>query len=321
MNRLSLETVLVLCASFLISAVLTKLLIPLLRRLKFGQTIREEGNPEHLKKQGTPTMGGIAFLISVTAVSLYAAVRSPRMLSVLLLTLGFGLVGFADDFLKVVKKRSEGFKPWQKLACQFIMTGLFAWYCYKSPEIGSSVVIPFTGGRTWDMGLFYLPFVFIAVLGTDNGTNFTDGLDGLCASVTSVIALFFMLVFREKFGDISILSAAFAGALMGFLIHNAYPAKLFMGDTGSLSIGGFVSAAAIVTGYGWLILIFGFIYLIEVLSVILQVGYFKLTHGKRIFKMAPIHHHFELSGWSETRIVAAFSIVTLLLACVSVLAM
>ncbi|MBP5224970.1 MAG: phospho-N-acetylmuramoyl-pentapeptide-transferase, partial [Lachnospiraceae bacterium] len=175
-----------------------------------------------------------------------------------------------------------------------------------------------TGGKEWDMGWLYVPFVIVAVLGTDNGVNFSDGLDGLCGSITTVVALFLMTVSLNAGNEaLAVLSGAVAGGLMGFLFFNAYPAKVFMGDTGSLALGGFVASTAIMLRMGWFILIFGLIYLIEVLSVILQVGYFKLTHGKRIFKMAPIHHHFELSGYSETQIVTMFTIVTLLLCLVS----
>ncbi len=310
-----------LTASFIVMLILTPLLIPLLKRLKFGQQVREEGNPEHLKKQGTPTMGGLAILAAVTLVSIFFVFRYPKLLPVLLLTLGFALTGFIDDYIKVVKKRSEGFKPWQKLLVQLVFTAAFAVYCYLDPEVGSEVLIPFGGGRTWNMGFFYIPFVIVAVLGTDNGTNFTDGLDGLASAVTAVVAVFFLLVFGGKNEGIGVLSAAFAGALLGFLVFNAYPAKLFMGDTGSLALGGFVAGTAIVMRAGWFILLFGLVYLIEVVSVILQVGYFKLTHGKRLFKMAPIHHHFELSGFSETRIVMLFSAFTLIMCFVAYLAM
>ncbi|MBR6322049.1 MAG: phospho-N-acetylmuramoyl-pentapeptide-transferase [Lachnospiraceae bacterium] len=308
--------------SFAISAVLCPLFIPVLHKLKFGQQVREEGNPEHLKKQGTPTMGGIAFLIAVIVTGGFSAILYPELLPTLLLTIGFALTGFIDDYIKVVRKHSEGFKPWQKLLCQILITGGFAVYCYLNPNIGSSVILPFTGGKEWNMGWLFIPFVFACVLGTDNGTNFTDGLDGLCSSVTIVVSLFFFLAaIRLSHDGMAMLSGIFAGALMGFLLVNAYPAKMFMGDTGSLAIGGFVAGTAITLKMGWFILLIGLIYLVEVISVIMQVGYFKLTHGKRIFKMAPIHHHFELSGFSETRIVAMFSIITVLLGFVSWLAM
>ncbi len=301
-------------AGFLLTVCLMPVLIPVLHKLKFGQQVRKEGIQAHLKKQGTPTMGGIGFLTAVLITSVVFGFVFKAdwalLLPILLLTAAFALIGFADDYLKVVKKQSEGFKAWQKFLCQFVVTIGFARYCFFSEKIGTSVILPFAGGREWDMKWLYIPFVFLAVMGTDNGTNFTDGLDGLLSSVTIVVSFFLFAVSAGRSGAVSIVSGAFAGALMGYLIFNAYPAKVFMGDTGSLAIGAFVSASAIVLRMGWFILIFGLLYLIEVVSVILQVGYFKLTHGKRLFKMAPIHHHFEKCGWSETRIVAAFTIFT-----------
>ena len=313
-------TVLPAFISFILSAVFCPLLIPFLKKLKFGQQVREEGNPDHLKKQGTPTMGGIAFLAAITITCVIFAFFRSDVLPVLLLTLGFALTGFIDDYIKVVKKRSEGFKPWQKLLCQIVFSVIFIVWCMKNPEIDTDVVIPFTHGKIWHMGGLYVPFALIAILGTDNGTNFTDGLDGLCASVTSVVAGLLAYIAIKTGSGTSVVSLAFLGALMGFLLSNAYPAKVFMGDTGSLAIGGFVAGTALMMKMGWFILIFGGIYLVEVISVILQVGYFKLTHGKRIFKMAPIHHHFELSGYSETRIVAMFTVITVLLSMLAVVA-
>ena len=307
--------------SFLLSLVLCRLLIPVLRRLKFGQQVREEGNPEHLKKQGTPTMGGIAVLTAVLATCVFFVFKRPEFLPAHLLTLAFGIIGFMDDYLKIRRRRSEGLKAWQKFLCQLLVTAGFAFWCLKSPAVGSSVILPFTNGKEWDMGWLYVPFVIIAVMGTDNGVNFSDGLDGLCGSITTVVAVFLMTVSMKTGNEgLAVLSGAVAGGLMGFLFFNAYPAKVFMGDTGSLALGGFVASTAIMLRMGWFILVFGLIYLIEVLSVILQVGYFKLTHGKRIFKMAPIHHHFELSGYSETQIVTMFTIVTLLLCLISLAA-
>ncbi len=309
--------------SFVLSRILCPLFIPLLRRMKFGQQIRSEGNPEHLKKQGTPTIGALAFLPAIVLTSVLFLVLFPEyakeLLPVLLVTVVFAVIGFADDFLKVVKKQSEGFNPAQKFLCQLIAAGLFAWYAWKT--VGTEVLIPFTGGKTWDMGWLYIPFVIVAVLGTDNGTNFTDGLDGLLSSVTTVVALLLFLAAGKAHGGVQVVSGAVAGALMGFLFVNSHPAKVFMGDTGSLAIGGFVASAAVMMRMGWFILIFGLIYVIEVVSVILQVGYFKLTHGKRLFKMAPIHHHFELKGRSETQIVTMFTIFTVLLSFAAYLAM
>lgn len=300
-------------AAFFLSLILMKLLIPVLRRLKFGQQIRQEGNPDHYKKQGTPTMGGIGFISAMLIVGIVFDFFYHEMIPTLILVAGFGAIGFIDDYLKVVKKQSEGFKAWQKLLCQLVLTAGYAIYCYK--VIGTEVLIPFTGGRTWDMGWLYIPFVIVCVLGTDNGTNLTDGIDGLVSSVTAVICLFLMILSAGKHDGIAVLSASLLGALMGFLFYNSHPAKVFMGDTGALALGGYVAGAAITLKLGWFILIFGLIYLIEVGSVMIQVAYFKITHGKRIFKMSPIHHHYELSGYSETQIVAAFTCVTVL-ACV-----
>ncbi len=318
---MSTESILALIVSFILSALLVHAAIPILHRLKFGQEVRDDGPQAHLKKQGTPTMGGCAFLTALTAVGIVLGIRHPAVWPVLLLTLGFGLTGFIDDFLKIRKHQSEGFNPKQKLAVQIVFTALFCWYCVMSDSVGTQILLPFTGGKTVNLSWLYIPFCFLAVLGTDNGTNFTDGLDGLCASVSIVVALFFAFA-AEKLGNgAAPLCAAMAGVLLGFLLFNAYPAKVFMGDTGSLAIGGFVAGMACVLRMPLFILIAGLIYLIEVISVIIQVLYFKKTHGKRFFRMAPIHHHFELGGWSETRVVTVFTAATLILCLIAWLAL
>ncbi len=299
--------------AFAISAVLGPFLIPLLRDLKMGQTERVLGVKEHLKKAGTPTMGGVIFLFSILVTSLIFLPSYPKIAPVLFLTMVFGIIGFLDDFLKVVKRDSDGLLPWQKLILQIGATAVFALWIHASADADLLIRIPFTGGRMVDIGILAYPLLFFAVLGTVNGTNFTDGLDGLASSVTVVVALFFTLASVVLGSGTAPISAAVAGALMGFLLFNAYPAKIFMGDTGSLALGGYVAGIAYMMNMPLFILIVGLIYLIEVLSVIIQVGYFKISHGKRIFKMAPIHHHFELSGWSETKVVAVFTIVTALL--------
>ena len=307
--------------------------IEAVRRAKFGQEVRDDGPRAHLSKQGTPTMGGAVIVIGFVGAVIIGWIRerqiSVQILQILLLTLGFGLAGFLDDLLKIRRHNSKGLSPARKLFLQLIAALVFAAWTYYAPAEGvtpGKILIPFTGlgenaaGITLPVWL-YVPFVVLAALGTDNGTNFTDGLDGLLSSVTIPVALFFMLagaLVSGTFG-ISITSAAMIGALMGFLFFNAYPAKVFMGDTGSLAIGGFVAAAAVVSGCELYILIVGFIYLAEVLSVIIQVSYFKATHGKRIFKMAPIHHHFEMCGNSETRIVTAFTIISALLAALGII--
>ena len=305
--------------SFVISVALGPLVIPFLRRLKVGQTVREEGPQSHLKKNGTPTMGGILILVSVVITSLFFVRDYPKIIPVLFLTLGFGLIGFMDDYIKVVLKRSMGLRAWQKFALQIVVTGVFAYYLLRYTDVPLSMKVPFLHGVLLDFGIWNIPILFFIVIGTVNGTNFTDGLDGLASSVTVLVATFFSVVAIGTGSGIEPITCAVAGALLGFLLFNVYPASVFMGDTGSLALGGFVAAAAYMMQMPLFIVIVGFIYMIEVLSVILQVTYFKLTDGRRIFKMAPIHHHFELCGWSETRVVAVFSIVTALLCLVALM--
>jgi phospho-N-acetylmuramoyl-pentapeptide-transferase len=308
--------------SFLISVVFCPILIPFLRKLKFGQTEREEGPQSHLKKNGTPTMGGLVILASILLTSLIYIGKFTEILPVLFMTLGFGLIGFLDDYIKVVKKRSLGLTPLQKMALQFVVTGVFIYYYFKIAGLDTSIKIPFVSGDGFVMPTWlFIIFVFIVVLGTVNGVNFTDGLDGLASGVTVIVATFFTIAALSLNPSMTPITGAVVGSLLGFLLFNTYPARVFMGDTGSLALGGFVSSTALMLHMPLFIVIIGLIYLVEVLSVILQVGYFKLTHGKRIFKMAPIHHHFELCGYSETQVVAAFSIVTALLCLVGIMAL
>ena len=317
------ETILAIIIAFAVSAILCPIVIPFLHKLKFGQQVREDGPQAHLKKQGTPTMGGLVFLTAVVITSLLYIRDYPRIIPVLFMTVGFGVIGFLDDYIKIVMKRSEGLNPVQKLIGQFIITGIFVYYLVCSDEVGTSMLVPFTGGFEHgiylDLGFLFIPFVFFVVLGTDNGVNFTDGLDGLCTSVTILVATFLTIISIGENSGISPITGAVVGSLLGFLLFNVYPAKVFMGDTGSLALGGFVASSAFMMQIPLFIPIIGLIYLVEVLSVIMQVSYFKATHGKRIFRMAPIHHHFELGGWSETRVVAVFSIVTVLLCLVAYL--
>lgn len=305
--------------AFLISAVTGPFIIPFLHRLKVGQTVRNEGPEAHLKKNGTPTMGGIMILFAIVVTSLFYVKDYPKIIPILFLTLGFGMIGFLDDYIKVVLKRSMGLRAWQKLLLQFVVTGVFAWYLVNYTDVSLAMKIPFWQGHYLNFGIWNIPILFFIVIGTVNGTNFTDGLDGLASSVTVVVAAFFTVVAIGTGSGIEPVTCAVIGALLGFLLFNVYPAKVFMGDTGSLALGGFVAAAAYMMQMPIFIAIVGFIYLVEVLSVIIQVTYFKLTHGKRIFKMAPIHHHFELCGWSETRVVTVFSIVTALLCLVALM--
>ena len=307
--------------SFAISVVLGPVIIPFLRRLKMGQTERTEGVQSHLKKAGTPTMGGVIFLIATAITALFYVGDYPKIIPVLFLTLGFGIIGFLDDYLKVVLKRSDGLLPWQKFLLQVVLTAIFVFYIVKYTDISLTMRIPFWSGHFLNLGWLAVPVLFFAVIGTVNGVNFTDGLDGLASSVTLIVAVFFTVVSLGMNSGVEPITCAVVGSLMGFLLFNVYPAKVFMGDTGSLALGGFVAGTAYVMQMPLFILIVGLIYLIEVLSVIIQVTYFKATHGKRIFKMAPIHHHFELCGWSETRVVAVFSVITAVMCMVALLAL
>lgn len=303
--------------SFFISFILCPIIIPFLKRLKFGQYIRNEGPKSHQKKSGTPTMGGIIILISIVLTSLFYISEYQAIAPILFVTLGFGLIGFLDDYIKIVMKRNLGLRAWQKMLGQLFVTIIFGYYLYHATDVPTQIILPFTHGQMLDIGLLYLPLFFLVMLGTVNGSNFTDGLDGLECSVTVLIATFFSVVALisplEHAGEISPITCAVAGSLLGFLIYNVYPARVFMGDTGSLALGGFVASTACILRMPLFVAIVAAVYLIEVLSVMLQVIYFKVTNGKRIFKMAPIHHHFEMCGWSETRVVAVFSIFTALL--------
>ena len=317
------ETILAIIIAFAISALLCPIIIPFLHKLKFGQQVRDDGPQSHLKKQGTPTMGGLIILSSIIITSLFYIPSYPKIIPVLFMTAGFGIIGFLDDYIKIILKRSDGLTPLQKLAGQIVITGIFAWYVLNSGEVGTDMLIPFTGGfedgKFLSLGILFVPALFFVTLGTDNGVNFTDGLDGLCTSVTILVATFLTIVAIGEDMGISPITGVVVGSLLGFLLFNVYPAKVFMGDTGSLALGGFVASAAYMMRLPLFIPIIGLIYLVEVLSVIIQVTYFKKTGGKRIFKMAPIHHHFELCGWSETRVVAVFSIVTAILCMVAYL--
>ena len=314
------EIVIPVIIAFAISALLGPVVIPFLRKLKVGQTERKELE-SHLKKKGTPTMGGIMILASIIITSLFYVKDYPKIIPILFMTVGFGVIGFLDDYLKVVLRRSDGLLAWQKMILQIIVTGVFAVYMVKYSGVALTMLIPFSGGKYLDLGWLAIPVLFFAVVGTVNGTNFTDGLDGLASSVTIMVATFFSVVAIGTNAGIAPITCAVVGALLGFLLFNVYPASVFMGDTGSLALGGFVVSTAYMMQMPLFILIVGLIYLVEVLSVIIQVTYFKKTGGKRIFRMAPIHHHFELGGWSETRVVAVFSITTAILCLIALLAM
>ena len=319
--RMNYQVVIPVLISFAISVILGPIIIPFLRKLKMGQTERVEGVQSHLKKAGTPTMGGVIFLIATVITSLFYVRDYPKVIPVLFLTLGFGIIGFLDDYLKVVLRRSDGLLPWQKFSLQVVVTAVFTYYLVNYTDVNLAMRIPFWSDHYLNLGWLAVPVLFFAVIGTVNGVNFTDGLDGLASSVTLIVAVFFSVVSIGTKSGIEPITCAVVGGLMGFLLFNVYPAKIFMGDTGSLALGGFVAGAAYMMQIPLFILLVGLIYLIEVLSVIIQVTYFKKTHGKRIFKMAPIHHHFELCGWSETRVVAVFSIITAVMCLIALLAL
>ncbi len=305
--------------SFIISVVLGPFIIPFLKKLKAGQTVRDDGPQTHLKKSGTPTMGGILILISIVATSMIYMKDYPKIMPILFSTLGFGLIGFLDDYIKVVLKSSMGLRAWQKMLGQLLVTGIFAYYLVNNTGVSLAMRIPFMQGKFLDMGILNIPILFFIVIATVNGANFTDGLDGLASSVTVMIATFFSVVAVGTASGVEPITCAVVGALLGFLLFNVYPASVFMGDTGSLALGGFVAATAYMLQMPLFIPIVALIYAVEVASVIIQVGYFKMSGGKRFFKMAPIHHHFELCGWSETRVVAVFSIATAMLCLIALM--
>ena len=305
---------------FLIVIILGPIFIPMLARFKFGQTVRDEGPQSHLAKNGTPTMGGVMMIVAILITGLTRATISKGLIVGLICIVGFGFVGFLDDFIKIKMKRSLGLKAYQKIILQFALALYIAYYQYSASPSATQLVIPFTN-HIINLGIWYIPFMMIFIIGTVNAVNLTDGLDGLASGVTLIVSCFFILfAVSISNSDVAILAAATAGACLGFLGFNSYPAKVFMGDTGSMALGGAVVAFATLTNSPLIIIIVGFIYLAEALSVMIQVTYFKLTNGKRIFKMAPLHHHFEQCGWPETRVVFVFWIVTVVLCWIGVLA-
>lgn len=305
---------------FLIVIILGPIFIPMLARFKFGQTVRDEGPQSHLAKNGTPTMGGVMMIVAILITGLTRATISKGLIVGLICIVGFGFVGFLDDFIKIKMKRSLGLKAYQKIILQFALALYIAYYQYSASPSATQLVIPFTN-HIINLGIWYIPFMMIFIIGTVNAVNLTDGLDGLASGVTLIVSCFFVLfAVSISNSDVAILAAATAGACLGFLGFNSYPAKVFMGDTGSMALGGAVVAFATLTNSPLIIIIVGFIYLAEALSVMIQVTYFKLTNGKRIFKMAPLHHHFEQCGWPETRVVFVFWIITVVLCWIGVLA-
>ncbi|KZO01584.1 phospho-N-acetylmuramoyl-pentapeptide-transferase [Pseudobacillus badius] len=306
--------------AFFITVMIAPMFIPFLRRLKFGQSIREEGPESHQKKSGTPTMGGIVFLLAIIITTLfmtqiYADIGTETLL-LLLVTVGFGLLGFLDDFIKVVMKRNLGLTSKQKLAGQIVISVLF-YIIYAKNNLSTELTIPLTD-LSFDIGILYAAFVLFWLVGFSNAANLTDGLDGL-VSGTSAIAFgaFAVLAWNQGLDETAIFSFAVVGAVLGFLVFNANPAKVFMGDTGSLALGGAIAAISILTKFEFLLLVIGAVFVAETLSVIIQVISFKTT-GKRVFRMSPLHHHFELGGWSEWRVVVTFWTVGVLCAMIGI---
>ena len=301
---------------YAISLVSGPIIIPMLQKLKIGQNVRDDGPEAHLSKSGTPTMGGVIMIVGLVIALFISRSINKNILILLLSTFGFGLIGFIDDYFKIVNKRSLGLKPYQKLIGQFILAFILVLYNLKTSVYGSQLIVPFTD-KVLDLGMFYIPFLMVVVVGTVNSVNLTDGLDGLAGSITLVVLSFFSVVaFKKGMPDISLFSAILGGTCLGYLIYNAFPAKVFMGDTGSMALGGAVIGIAVLLNLPLIIPIAGCIYFIEALSVIIQVLSYKLRR-KRVFLMAPIHHHFEEKGWHETRIVVIFTSITIILSMIS----
>ena len=314
-----LNTLLPLVVSALIVIISGRYIIPKLKEFKFGQTIRDEGPQSHLSKNGTPTMGGVMMILAMYVSTLIFAGVNFSTIILLISMLGFGLVGFLDDYIKVAKKRSLGLTPRQKIVMQVFFAVLIPSIQYFfNPEV-TNLIIPFTE-KTLNLGILYIPFMAFVMIGTVNAVNLTDGLDGLSSTVTVIVSIFFAVVaFMTGFAEMSVFSVSVIGACLGFLVYNKYPAQVFMGDTGSMALGGAVVGMAVLTNSALMIPVVGGIYFAEALSVIIQVVSFK-TRGKRVFKMAPIHHHFEQCGYKETKVVKLFAMVSILLLIVSLLA-
>jgi phospho-N-acetylmuramoyl-pentapeptide-transferase len=305
--------------SFLIVIITAPIVIPILEKLKMGQSIRGDGPKTHFKKSGTPTMGGIIMIIAIFFSVLITAQWETEMLAILVGILGFGFIGLVDDFIKVVLRRSLGLRATHKLIAQIILSGVITYYAYRIPGGGSEVLIPFTS-NFFDMGVWFIPFNIFMIVGTVNSVNLTDGLDGLAAGVTMIVMAFLSLA-ALKYGqrEIAIISAAVTGATLGFLRFNSHPAQIFMGDTGSLALGGALATVVVLLRLQFLLPIIGGVFVAETLSVIIQVVVFRLT-GKRVFQMAPLHHHYEVKGWEETKVVVLFWIATIILVLIGTLA-
>lgn len=306
--------------AFIISLILGPILIPVLRRLKIGQSVREEGPKSHYVKSGTPTMGGIIFLLALVITVISTGIMNRDLMVLLLASLGFGLIGFVDDYIIVVKKSNLGLRAGQKFFAQVVLAVILAVYQSNTSIAGTSILIPFSGNQFLDLGILYIPFIVFVVVGTVNSVNLTDGLDGLASGVSIIVLSFFAIVASMWGADnVTIFSAALIGGCLGFLVHNTYPAKIFMGDTGSLALGGAIASIAILMNLTLWLPIVGGIFFIETISVIIQVVSFK-SRGRRVFLMSPLHHHLEHKGWKETKVVVVFWLITVLLTIVGLLA-
>lgn len=299
--------------TFILALIAGPILIPALRKLKFGQTVRDDGPSSHLVKTGTPTMGGIIFLLPMIFLALYYYKAGfQRILPLAFVTFGFGAIGFIDDYIKIVKKRKDGLYPKQKMFGLILIATIFSVYISFKGYIGPDIIIPFLGiDATFNLSWAFIPFTIFVLISITNAVNITDGLDGLAAGITLIVMVFFTIVAmtRNEWDYLKVFSSIVSGGCLGFLVFNIYPAKVFMGDTGSLALGGAVGATAVMMKMPLLLVIVGAIYVLETLSVIIQVASYK-ARGRRVFRMAPIHHHFELSGWKETRVVYVFWLIT-----------
>lgn len=307
--------------SLIAGLIIGPIVISRLKKLHIKQSIREEGPESHLSKEGTPTMGGIIIFLALLIGVLTSGALNRDMYVILLSTLGFGLIGFVDDYIIVAKERNLGLKAYQKIIGQVILAVLLALYQSKTSDLGTQIIVPFLKGVYLDLGFLYVPLIAFVIVGTVNSVNLTDGLDGLSTGVTVIVLAFFAIVSMQMgYSSVSVFSGALIGACLGFLRYNAFPAKIFMGDTGSLGLGGAVSAIAILLNLPLIIPIVGGIYFAEAMSVIIQVLSFKLR-GKRVFLMSPLHHHFEYKGWKETKVVVVFWSVTIVLCFIGLLAL
>lgn len=316
--------------SFVVTVVLSFIIIPILRKVKVGQIEREDGPESHLKKQGTPTMGGIIFMIAIIlcTTGVYAILHiigkpetAQNLLPMLCLTIGFGIIGFIDDFKKLVLQNTEGLKPSYKMFGLLLISIAYTFFIIKYSNVGKDTFIPFLKIYINLPEFVYIPFAILVILATTNAVNLTDGIDGLSSCVSAIIvATLTAIAMMQTKTEVTIFGSIVIGSVLGFLMFNLHPAKVFMGDTGSLFLGGVISSIALYLKMPLLLLIIALVPIIETLSVILQVVYFKKTGGKRLFKMSPLHHHFELSGWSENKVVIIFSIITLMVCVLGIFA-